>query len=99
MRLENEQLKLALAEATVQLRIWRKGAEHIPEVAPQHDHTTGLIAQLVEMTEGAVVLIGAVLAAEGPANPAPIAPSSMPGSLTPANFLTVKMGRSRRRPV
>jgi len=32
MRLENEQLKLALAEATVQLRIWRKGAEHIPEV-------------------------------------------------------------------
>jgi transposase len=30
--LENEQLKLALAEATVQLRIWRKGAEHIPEV-------------------------------------------------------------------
>jgi transposase len=32
MRLENEQLKLALAEATVQLRIWKKGAEHIPEV-------------------------------------------------------------------
>jgi transposase len=32
MRLENEQLKLALAEATVQLRIWRKGAEHIPQV-------------------------------------------------------------------
>jgi transposase len=35
MRLENEQLKLALAEATVQLRIWRKGAEHIPEVPSQ----------------------------------------------------------------
>lgn len=32
MRLENEQLKLALAEATVQLRIWRKGAEHVDEV-------------------------------------------------------------------
>ena len=32
MRLENEQLKLALAEATMQLRIWRKGAERIPEV-------------------------------------------------------------------
>ena len=26
--MENEQLKLALAEATVQLRIWRLGAEH-----------------------------------------------------------------------
>jgi transposase len=32
MRLENEQLKLALAEATVQLRIWQKGAEHVDEV-------------------------------------------------------------------
>jgi transposase len=32
MRIENEQLKLALAEATVQLRIWQKGAEHIREV-------------------------------------------------------------------
>ena len=32
LRLESEQLKLALAEATVQLRIWQKGAEHIDEV-------------------------------------------------------------------
>ncbi|HET7350480.1 MAG TPA: helix-turn-helix domain-containing protein [Marmoricola sp.] len=32
MRLENEQLKLALAEATVQLRIWQKGAEHVDQV-------------------------------------------------------------------
>ncbi len=32
MRLENEQLKQALAEATVQLRIWQKGAEHVDEV-------------------------------------------------------------------
>jgi transposase len=32
IRLENEQLKLALAEATVQLRIWQKGAEHIDQV-------------------------------------------------------------------
>lgn len=32
MRAENEQLKLALAEATVQLRIWQKGAEHIDRV-------------------------------------------------------------------
>ena len=32
MRLENEQLKLALAEAAVQLRIWQRGAEHIDEV-------------------------------------------------------------------
>jgi transposase len=32
MRLENEQLKLALAEATVQLRIWQRGAEHVDEV-------------------------------------------------------------------
>jgi len=32
LRLENEQLKLALAEATVQLRIWQKGAEHVDEV-------------------------------------------------------------------
>jgi transposase len=30
--LENNQLKLALAEATVQLRIWQKGAEHIDRV-------------------------------------------------------------------
>lgn len=34
-RLENEQLKLALAEATVQLRIWQKGAEHIDKVPSQ----------------------------------------------------------------
>ncbi len=32
LRAEAEQLKLALAEATVQLRIWQKGAEHIDEV-------------------------------------------------------------------
>lgn len=35
MRMENEQLKLALAEATVQLRIWQKGAEHVDEVPSQ----------------------------------------------------------------
>jgi transposase len=35
LKLENNQLKLALAEATVQLRIWQKGAEHIPEVPSQ----------------------------------------------------------------
>ena len=33
LRAECEQLKLALAEATVQLRIWRKGAEYT-EQAP-----------------------------------------------------------------
>jgi len=33
LRLENGQLKLALAEATVQLRIWQKGAEYA-EVVP-----------------------------------------------------------------
>ena len=32
MRLENEQLKLALAEATVQLRIWQKGSEFVDAV-------------------------------------------------------------------
>lgn len=32
LRLETEQLKLALAEATVQLRIWQKGAEHVDRV-------------------------------------------------------------------
>jgi transposase len=32
MRMENEQLKLALAEATVQLRIWQKGAQYVDEV-------------------------------------------------------------------
>ena len=31
-RAEIEQLKLALAEASVQLRIWRLGAEHVREV-------------------------------------------------------------------
>jgi hypothetical protein len=32
LRLENGQLKLALAEATVQLRVWQKGAEYVEEV-------------------------------------------------------------------
>jgi transposase len=32
LRYECEQLKLALAEATVQLRIWQKGSEYIDEV-------------------------------------------------------------------
>src|SRR6266536_1397884 len=32
LRLENGQLKLALAEATVQLRIWQKGAEYVEAV-------------------------------------------------------------------
>jgi transposase len=32
LRAEAEQLKLALAEATVQLRIWQKGAEHVDQV-------------------------------------------------------------------
>jgi transposase len=32
LRHEWEQLKLALAEATVQLRIWQKGAEHVDQV-------------------------------------------------------------------
>jgi transposase len=32
LRLENGQLKLALAEATVQLRIWQKGAEYAEAV-------------------------------------------------------------------
>lgn len=32
LRVEAEQLKLALAEATVQLRIWQKGAEYVEEV-------------------------------------------------------------------
>lgn len=32
LRAEAEQLKLALAEATVQLRIWQKGSEHIDAV-------------------------------------------------------------------
>ena len=32
LRAECEQLKLALAEATVQLRIWQKGAEYIDQV-------------------------------------------------------------------
>jgi transposase len=34
-RAEIEQLKLALAEATVQLRIWKKGAEYIDQVPSQ----------------------------------------------------------------
>ena len=32
LRAENEQLKLALAEATVQLRVWQKGAEYVDQV-------------------------------------------------------------------
>lgn len=32
LRSENEQLKLALAEATVQLRIWQHGAKRVDEV-------------------------------------------------------------------
>jgi transposase len=32
LRSENEQLKLALAEQVVQLRLWQKGAEHIEDV-------------------------------------------------------------------
>jgi transposase len=35
LRAETEQLKLALAEATVQLRIWQKKAEHIEDVPSQ----------------------------------------------------------------
>ncbi len=35
LRLENGQLKLALAEATVQLRIWQKGAEYVEAVPSQ----------------------------------------------------------------
>jgi transposase len=35
LRAEAEQLRLALAEATVQLRIWRMGAEHIDAVPSQ----------------------------------------------------------------
>jgi transposase len=32
LKLENNQLKLALAEATVRLRIWQKGAEYAEAV-------------------------------------------------------------------
>jgi transposase len=32
LRSENDQLKLALAEATVQLRIWQKGAEYADRI-------------------------------------------------------------------
>jgi transposase len=32
LRAEAEQLKLALAEAMVQLRIWQKGAEYVDEI-------------------------------------------------------------------
>lgn len=32
LRVEAEQLKLALAEATVQLRIWQRGAEYVDEI-------------------------------------------------------------------
>jgi transposase len=32
LRMENEQLKLALAEATVQLRIWQRGAAYADRV-------------------------------------------------------------------
>ncbi|BBY92561.1 hypothetical protein MGALJ_22300 [Mycobacterium gallinarum] len=34
LRMENEQLKLALAEATVQLRIWQRGAALADQVLP-----------------------------------------------------------------
>jgi transposase len=32
LRVKNTQLKLALAEATVQLRIWRKGSKYVDQV-------------------------------------------------------------------
>ncbi|MEU7765036.1 hypothetical protein AB0B25_07930 [Nocardia sp. NPDC049190] len=32
LRMENEQLKLALAEATVQLRVWQHGAALVDQV-------------------------------------------------------------------
>ncbi|MEV2226750.1 hypothetical protein AB0E01_43955 [Nocardia vinacea] len=32
LRMENEQLKLALAEATVQLRVWQHGANLVDQV-------------------------------------------------------------------
>lgn len=35
LRMENEQLKLALAEATVQLRIWQRGAALADQVPSQ----------------------------------------------------------------
>jgi transposase-like protein len=35
LRMENEQLKLALAEATVQLRIWQRGAAFADQVPSQ----------------------------------------------------------------
>ena len=35
LQIENEQLKLALAEATVQLRIWQRGAALIDQVPSQ----------------------------------------------------------------
>jgi transposase len=35
LRQENEQLKLALAEATVQLRIWQRGAALVDQVPSQ----------------------------------------------------------------
>lgn len=35
LQLENEQLKLALAEATVQLRIWQRGAAFADQVPSQ----------------------------------------------------------------
>ena len=35
LKLENNQLKLALAEATVQVRIWQKGAERVEAVPSQ----------------------------------------------------------------
>jgi|SRR5690242_4955259 transposase len=41
LRAETEQLKLALAEATVQLRIWKKGAEFIEEVPSSPSRRSG----------------------------------------------------------
>ena len=35
LQMENEQLKLALAEATVQLRIWQRGAAFVDQVPSQ----------------------------------------------------------------
>ena len=39
LRVEANQLKLALAEATVQLRIWQKGAEYVYQVPSSAERT------------------------------------------------------------
>jgi transposase len=41
LRAEAEQLKLALAEATVQLRIWQKGAEYVDQVPSSTSRRSG----------------------------------------------------------